>query len=90
MLGTLLDLITDLKYPIECKHCSFKTNSALAILFHIRNHDHKPTIRDLKFVLKYCLVSRIIKTILACVIFVPLLLVKIVCYPFWFIFENIL
>ena len=90
MLGTLLDLITDLKYPIECKHCSFKTNSALAILFHIRNHDHKPTIRDLKFVLKYCLVSRIIKTILACVVFVPLLLVKIVCYPFWFIFENIL
>lgn len=90
MLGTLLDLITDLKYPIKCKHCDFKTNSALAILFHIRNHDHKPTTRDFKFVLKYCLVSRIIKTIIACAIFVPLLLVKIICYPFWFIFENLL
>lgn len=90
MLGTLLGLITDLKHPMECKHCNFKTNSALAILFHIRSHDHKPTRRDLKFALKYCLVSRIIRLFIACAIFVPLLLVKIICFPFWFIFENIL
>ena len=90
MLGTLLSLIKDLKYPLECKHCDFKTNSALAILFHIRNHGHKPTMNDIKFVLKYCLVSRIIKTIFACLLFIPLLLVKIICYPFWFIFENLL
>ena len=90
MLATLLDLITDLKYPIKCKHCDFKTNSAFAILFHIRNHNHKPTMRDLRFVLKYCLVSRILKALLACVVFIPLLIFKIICFPFWYIFENIL
>lgn len=90
MLSTLFDLITDLKYPIQCKHCKFKTHSAFAILFHIRNHDRKPTANDIKFALKYCLVSRIIKAIFACLLFIPLLLIKIICYPFWFVFENLL
>ena len=90
MLGALISLIKDLKYPIECRHCDFKTQSALAMLFHIRSHNHKPTRRDIRFALKYCLVSRIIRMLVFLVICIPLIILKIICYPFWFIFENIL
>ncbi len=85
LIATVWKWVTEIKYKIRCKHCKFASHSALAVLLHIRNHDH--TWRDLRFVLKYNLVTRIGKLLLGCVLLVPLVVLKLVCSPFYFLYE---
>ena len=87
LIATIWKWVTEIKYKIRCKHCKFASHSAWAVLFHIRNHDHTPTWRDLWFVLKYNLVTRIGKLLLGCVLLVPLIVLKLVCSPFYFLYE---
>lgn len=91
LIATIWNWVTDIKYKIHCKHCKFASHSALVVLFHTRNHypdfQFRPTWRDLRFVLKYNLVTRIGKLLLGCVLLVPLLVLKLVCLPFYFLYE---
>ena len=91
MFGILMDWIKDIKYPIECKHCDFKSYSGMAILFHIKgNHGHKPTKRDIRFVLKYDILPRLIKFVVACVLIPPIFIIKFIFCFLGMIGEDIL
>ena len=81
MLGTLFDWTKELPWKIECKKCSYKSLFAIGLLHHLSKcYGIKPNKRDLRFLLKYNLVSRLIKFIVACVLIPPLFVLKLVCY----------
>ena len=66
----------------ECKHCKYKTYSAFFFIFHlIFKHKIKPTKKDIKFLIKY--------NNLKFIIYIPYILLKIICYPFWYFYENL-
>lgn len=90
LLGKLVDYIKDMKDRIECRHCDFKTHNGLKMLYHIKHkHQHTPTKRDWKFALKYGIVARTIRCLLACVLIPPLFIIKCVCYIFIILDEII-
>lgn len=83
MLKKLYDTITDTFFSIYCKHCKFKSLFAISIVWHLtKEHGFKLTKRDWKFLAKYNLLTRLIKTILAIVVLIPLLILKVICIPF--------
>lgn len=90
MLSKLYYTIKDTFFSIHCKHCKFKSLFAVAIVWHlVKEHKFKLTKKDWKFLAKYNLLTRLIKTALAIVIFVPLFILKIICIPF-IILDDIL
>ena len=81
MLGTLFDWVRDFKEKIQCKKCNYKSLFAVGMLHHLSKcYDIKPTKRDLRFLLKYNFISRLIKLLVACVLIPPLFVLKLVCY----------
>ena len=90
MLSKLYYTIKDTFILLYCKHCNFKSLFAIAIIWHLmKEHKSKPTKRDWKFLAKYNLLTRLIKTALAIVVFVPLFALKLICIPF-IILDDIL
>lgn len=83
MLYTLYYTIKDTFYKIHCKHCKFKSLFAIAIIWHlVKEHKIKLTKKDWKFLAKYNLLTRLIKSTLAIVVFIPLFILKVICIPF--------
>lgn len=83
MLSTLYYIIKDTFYKIHCKHCKFKSLFAIAIIWHLmKEHKVKITKKDWRFLAKYNLLTRLIKSALAIVVFVPLFIIKVLCIPF--------
>ena len=80
MLRTLLDWIKDFPEKIECKKCNYKSLFAIDILPHwSKCYGVKLNKRDLRFLLKYNFVSRLIKFLVACVLILPLFILKLIC-----------
>lgn len=83
MLYTLYYTIKDTFYKIHCKHCKFKSLFAIAIIWHlVKEHKIKLTKKDWKFLAKYNLLTRLIKSAFAIVVFIPLFILKVICIPF--------
>lgn len=90
MLSTLYYTIKDTFFSIHCKNCKFKSLFAIAIIWHLmKEHKVKLTKRDWKFLAKYNLLTRLIKSALVIVVFVPLFILKVICIPF-VILDDIL
>ena len=83
MLSKLYYIIKDTFLSLYCKHCKFKSVFAIAIVWHLmKEHKIKLTIKDWRFLLKYNLLTRLIKSVLAIVVFIPLFILKVICIPF--------
>jgi hypothetical protein len=74
---------------MECKHCSFESGSLIGIWHHIaKTHNTKPTKRDFKFMVKHCYCGQAVRLAVRFVIMLPILLVLLVTYPFWWLHEQ--
>ena len=56
---------------------------AVVIIWHLmKEHKVKLTKKDWRFLAHYNLLTRLIKSALAIVVFVPLFILKVICIPF--------
>ena len=70
---------------IKCKHCDKESYSAFLVLLHCKYvHKKKITKQVIKFAFKY----GIIGTTIANIIFIIRFIIKLICYPFHWIYEN--
>lgn len=71
---------------IECKKCGYKSAFTECVLMHlIFKHKIKPTKNDFIFSIKYSVLGKLILGLLLCV----KLVIKLICYPFHWIYENL-
>ena len=90
MLGTLFDWIRYIKEKLCCRTCNYKSLFAISLIYHLKKaHNIKLTKKDLRFLLKYNFITRLIKMLVACVLILPLLIMKLICYLF-IILDEIL
>ena len=90
MLGTLFDWIRYIKEKLCCRTCNYKSLFAVSLIYHLKKaHNIKLTKKDLRFLLKYNFVTRLIKMLIACVLIPPLFIIKLICYLF-IILDEIL
>lgn len=83
MLSILYYIIKDTFLLLYCKHCKYQSMFAIAIVWHLMvGHKSKLTKKDWRFLLKYNLLTRLIKSVLAIVVFIPLFIIKVICIPF--------
>jgi hypothetical protein len=88
LLATLWNSIKDIFEPIYCKTCNSKHYTAIGMVWHLwRKHNIKITRRDLKFLAKYNLIRRLIIGVLCAVFFIPLLVLKVVSFPLYCLYE---
>ena len=88
LLATMWDSIKDIFKPIHCKTCKKEYYTAIGMVWHLwRKHGIKITRRDLKFLAKYNLITRLIVGVLCAVFFIPLLVLKLVLLPLKFLYE---
>ena len=90
MLYSLYHTIKDTFFSIHCKNCKFKSLFAIAIIWHLmKEHKVKLTKRDWKFLAKYNLLTRLVKTLFAIPLLIIGVILKIICIPF-IILDDIL
>ena len=90
MLRTLFDWIRYIKEKLCCRTCNYKSLFAVSLIYHLKKaHNIKLTKKDLRFLLKYNFVTRLIKMLIACVLIPPLFIIKLICYLF-IILDEIL
>ena len=83
MLSTLYYILKDTFLSLYCKHCNYKSMFAVTMVWHLmKDHKFKITKKDWRFLAKYNLLTRLIKSALAIVAFVPLFIIKVICIPF--------
>jgi hypothetical protein len=88
LLATMWNSIKSIFKPMYCKTCNSKHYTAIGIVWHLwRKHGIKITRRDLKFLTKYNLITRLIIGVLCAVFFVPLLVLKVVSFPLYCLYE---
>ena len=70
----------------ECKKCGKKCLTAEGVFLHIMlKHHIRPTLNDKKFLFRNCLLVSFFKLILLII----KVIIKLICYPFWWIYENL-
>ena len=83
MLGTLIDWSKDLSWKIKCKKCDYKSLFAIKVLIHLKKcHNIKVTKKDIKFLLHYNFITRLVKFLIACILILPIFILKVICYLF--------
>ena len=92
MLAFLWSIIRDTFGKLHCKLCGKKdkveTVFATRLLWHLRKeHKVKPTKKDIKFLLRYNLLSRLLFSLVAIVLFIPLFVLKFVLLPLYYLYE---
>jgi hypothetical protein len=88
LLATMWSSIKDIFEPIQCKTCKSKHYTAIGMVWHLwRKHNIKVTKRDLKFLAKYNLITRLVIGVLCAVFFVPLFVLKFVLLPLYYLYE---
>lgn len=81
-------ILRDTFFKLNCKQCKFKSVFALAMLWHLfQKHKVKPTKKDLRFLLRYNLLTRLLMSALALPLFIVCVVLKIVLCPFFYIYE---
>lgn len=80
-----------IKYTFEkyhCKVCGYESKSTIKMLYHLRSaHECKLNKSHWKFLVKYNLVIRLLKSACALVALPLLIVVKVICIPFYFLYE---
>ena len=88
LLATILNSIKDMFRPMYCKTCNSKHYTAIGMVWHLwKKHSIKITRRDLRFLAKYNLITRLIIGVLCVVFFIPLLALKVVLLPLYYLYE---
>ena len=92
MLAFLWSVIRDTFGKLSCKLCDKKNKMksvfATRLLWHLwRVHKVKPTKKDIKFLLRYNLVSRLFYSLVAIILFIPLFVLKFVLLPLYYLYE---
>lgn len=92
MLAFLWSIIRDTFEKFSCKLCDkknkMKSMLAVKMLWHLyKEHGQKPTKKDIKFLLRYNLVTRLILSLVAIVLFIPLFVLKFVLLPLYYLYE---
>ena len=92
MLAFLWSVIRDTFGKLNCKLCDKKSKIksvfATRLLWHLwKEHKVKPTKKDIKFLLRYNLVTRLFFSLVAIIWFVPLFILKIVLLPLYYLYE---
>lgn len=88
LLATMWNSIKDIFQPIHCKLCKSKHYTAIGMVWHLwRKHGVKITKRDLKFLIIYSLATRLIIGVLCAVFFIPLLALKFILLPLYYLYE---
>lgn len=92
MLAFLWSVIRDTFGKLSCKLCDKKSKMksvfATRLLWHLwKEHKVKPTKKDIKFLLRYNLVSRLFFSLVAIIWFVPLFVLKFVLLPLYYLYE---
>jgi hypothetical protein len=87
LLVTMWNSIKDMFSSMHCKTCKAKHYTAIGIMWHLwRKHNVKVTRRDLKFLAKHNLITRLVIGVLCAVFFIPLLVLKIVLLPLCYLY----
>ena len=80
LLATMWNSIKNIFSPIYCKTCKSKHYTAIGLMWHLwKKHGIKITI--------YSLTTRLIIGILCAVFFVPLLILKFILLPLYYLYE---
>jgi hypothetical protein len=92
MLAFLWSIIRDTFGKFSCKLCDkknkMKSMLAVKMLWHLyKEHEQKPTKKDIKFLLRYNLVTRLILSLVAIVLFIPLFVLKLALIPLCYLYE---
>ena len=92
MLAFLWSVLRDTFGKLSCKRCGknnrMKTVFATRLLWHLRKeHKIKPTKKDIKFLLRYNLLSRLLLSLVAIALFIPLFVLKFVLFPLYCFYE---
>ena len=89
MLAFLWSIIRDTFGKLNCKLCkNMKTVFAVRLLWHLhKEHGLKPTKSDIRFLLRYNLLSRLLFSAVAIALFIPLFIIKIVLIPLYYFYE---
>ena len=88
MIALLWDILRDTFFKLNCKQCKFKSIFAVAMLIHLRkSHGVKPTKKDLRFLARYNLLTRLLLSAIALPLFVMCVALKIVCLPLHWLYE---
>ena len=88
MIRTLRNILRDTFKLMYCKHCKFESLFAIAFVWHLtKTHKFKLTKRDWKFLAKYNLLTRILKSAVALPFFVLAIILKIVLTPIYSLYE---
>lgn len=82
------NILRDTFYKFNCKQCKFKSVFAMAMLWHLfREHKLKPTKKDLRFLLRYSLLTRLLMSAIALPLFVVCVVLKVVLLPLYYFYE---
>ena len=88
LLATMWNSIKDVFETIHCKTCKKEFYTATGLVWHLwKEHKIKITKRDLKFLAIYNLFTRLVIAFLCIVFFVPLLLLKFILLPLYYLYE---
>lgn len=92
MLAFLWSIIRDTFEKFGCKLCDkknkMKSMLAVKMLWHLhKEHGQKPTKKDIRFLLRYNLVTRLILSLVAVVLFILLLVLKFILLPLYCLYE---
>ena len=89
MLAFLWSIIHDTFGKLSCKLCkNIKTIFAVRLLWHLhKEHRIKPTKKDFKFLLRYNLITRLLISMVAIMLFIPLFVLKLVLVPLYYLNE---
>lgn len=81
-------ILRDTFFQLNCKQCKFKSVFAVAMLWHlIQKHKVKPTKKDLRFLLRYNLLTRLLLSMVALPLFVVCMVLKMVLLPLYHFYE---
>ena len=81
-------ILRDTFFKLNCKQCKFKSVFAVAMLWHLRQkHKVKPTKKDLRFLLRYNLLTRLLLSAVALPLFAVCVVLKVVLLPLYYFYE---
>ena len=81
-------ILRDTFFKLNCKQCKFKSVFAVAMLWHlIQKHKVKPTKKDLRFLLRYSLLTRLLMSAVALPLFAVCVVLKVVLLPLYYLYE---
>lgn len=86
------NILRDTFFKIHCKQCKFKSMFAIAIFRHLlQEHNIKPTKKDLHFLFRYNLLTRLLMSAVTLPLFVVCGVLKVVLlavvFPLSYIYE---